>query len=192
MIEKTKDEIVFESNENKSTESCDESEYDGEVVNSAMKECKKDVVDVTVHKTGENAVIRSMNDKEYQAEVQEFNNWYYSKLDERKNSKVTDKTTKRFYDKFVPTSVLDDDVMYKQVLGNECTEDKMDKRIEASMVVPLLQAIFAMLLAIGKSLHELLQIISQSSKLSQPSLLSHPHPQPDVSPYPRSLCSCNV
>ena len=80
--------------------------------------------------------------------------------------------------------------MYKQIHGGGCTEGKVDKRLDASVMVPLLQAIFAMLLATGKSLHELPQLIAQSSKLSQPGLLSHP--QPEVSPYPRSLCSCNV
>ena len=59
------------------------------------------------------------------------------------------------------------------------------------MIVPLLQAIFAMLLVSGKSLHELPLQITRLSKLSQPSILSHP--QAEVSLFPSSLCpSCQT
>ena len=91
----------------------------------------------------------------------------------------------------IDVNVLNDELIYfKQVRGGECAEGKVDKRLDTSMLVPLLQAIFAMLLVTGKFLHELPQLVTQSSKLSQPHLLSHP--QPKVSPYPRSPCSCNV
>ena len=58
----------------------DESEYDDEVVNDTMKECRKGVVDVIVHETVENEAIRSINDEEYQAEVKEFNELVLQKV----------------------------------------------------------------------------------------------------------------
>ena len=129
-IEKVED--IFDMDVNENTESYNESESDDEVPsNGVIKEYNEQVVDVVVHETVENAVVRSMNDEEYQAEVQEFNNWYYSKVDERMNSKVADKTIKRFYDKIVPTSGstnvqnVNDDLMYKQVLKGEHNKDKV-------------------------------------------------------------------
>ena len=64
--------------------------------------------------------------------------------------------------------------------GGESNEDRVDndKQMDASKIIPLLQAIFTMLLFSGKS------------QLSQPSL--HSHPQPEVSRFPCSPSSHQI
>ena len=124
---------------------------------------------------------------EYKAEVNEFNVWYYKKLEERMNSKATNKNTKNFYDKiaqnseFIDVQDVNDDLMYKQVFDGELNKDEVDKSVAASKIVPLLQAIFAMLLVSGKTIHEQSLQINRLSKLSQPSLLSHLQPEAPLS-----------
>ena len=68
---------------------------------------------------------------------------------------------KNLYDKFVPESVFNDDVMgmhddmkYMQVPSGNVKEVEVDKRMDASTVVSFLQIIFAMVLVYGKILHE--------------------------------------
>ena len=73
-------------------------------------------------------------------------------------------------------------------MDGELNKDEVDKRTDASMVVPLLQAIFTMLLVSGKSLHELPLLLTRLSESSQTSLPSHPQP----SLFPSSSCSCNT
>ena len=187
MIKETRDDNFFDIYEYESTESYGESDEEAST-NGAIKEYNDEVVDVIVHETSENEDIRSINDREYQAEVNEFNDWYYSKLDERR--KVADKTTKGLYDKIAPSTDSMhgryDEIMYKQVLGGERNVDKVDG-VNASKIVPLLQAIFAMLLVTGKTIHEQSLQVSRLSKLSQPSLLSH-HLHSEASLSPRSPC----
>ena len=187
MIKETRDDNFFDIYEYESTESYGENDEEAST-NGAIKEYNDEVVDVIVHETSENEDIRSINDREYQAEVNEFNDWYYSKLDERR--KVADKTTKGLYDKIAPSTDSMhgryDEIMYKQVLGGERNVDKVDG-VNASKIVPLLQAIFAMLLVTGKTIHEQSLQVSRLSKLSQPSLLSH-HLHSEASLSPRSPC----
>ena len=87
----------------------------------------------------------------------------------------------------IDVKVLTDELNEKQVLGGECTEVKVDNRIDASKIIPLLQVIFAMLLVTGKTVHEQSLQIGRLSKLSRPSLLSQLHPKASLSP--RSACS---
>ena len=94
MVVNTKDGNIFDMNENGSTESCVESENDDEV---SATDYKKEAVDVNVLETVENAVIRSINDKEYQTEVKEFNDWYYSKLDEKLDKRRYTKGYKKIH-----------------------------------------------------------------------------------------------
>ena len=90
----------------------------------------------------------------------------------------------------IDVKVLTDELNEKQVLGGECTEVKVDNRIDASKIIPLLQVIFAMLLVAGKTVHEQSLQISRLSKLSRPSLLSQLHPKASLSP--RSAGSCQT
>ena len=80
---------------------------------------------------------------------------------------------------------LHDDRMYKQVF--DCKDDEV-MRTDTFRIIDLLQAIFVMLLASGKTLHEQSVRIDQLSKLSQPSLLSQlSHYQ-----FPSAPCSCQT
>ena len=65
-------------------------------------------------------------------------------------------------------------------------EDGMSKQTDVSMIVALLQAIFAILLVSGKTLQEQSLIIARLLNLSQPCLLSHLQPEASLfhsSPY---------
>ena len=85
---------------------------------------------------------------------------------------------------------MHDDFMYMQVPSGTCKEAKVGKTTDISAIVALLQAIFAILLVSGKTLHEQSLIIARLSNLSQPSLLSHL--QPEVSLSHSSPCSCQT
>ena len=80
--------------------------------------------------------------------------------------------------------------MYMQVPSGAGKEDKVGKITDISAIVPLLQAIFAILLVSGKTLYKQSLLIARLSKLSQPSLLSHLQ-SPPVRGFlsPSSLCS---
>ena len=56
-------------------------------------------------------------------------------------------------------------------------EDEVGKMTDVSALVPLLQALFSILLGSGKTLHEQSLLIARLSKLSRPSLLSHLQPE---------------
>ena len=92
----------------------------------------------------------------------------------------------------IDVKVLNDKLMYKQVHDGESNEARVDNDMgmDASNIIPLLQAIFAMLLVTGKTVHEQSLQISRLSKLSRPSLLSQLHPEASLSP--RSACSCQT
>ena len=126
----------------------------------------------------------------------EFNNWYNNKLKEGKHSKVNSKNSKIFYDKIAPghSSIFEknvhDDIMYMQVPSGTGKEDEMSKQTDVSAIVVLLQAMFAILLVSGKTLHEQSLQIARLSQLSKPSLLSHLHPE--VSLSHSSQCSCQT
>ena len=66
----------------------------------------------------------------------------------------------------------------------------MDKRTDVSAILALLQAIFAILIVGGKTLHEQSLRNARQSKLSRLSLLSHP--QPEASLSPSASCSCKA
>ena len=83
-----------------------------------------------------------------------------------------------------------DDFMYMQEPSGTGKETMVGKTTDISAVVALLQAIFAILLVIGKTLHEQLLIIPRKSNLSQPSLLSHF--QPEASLSSSSSCPCKT
>ena len=56
--------------------------------------------------------------------------------------------------------------------------------------VALLQAILAIVLVTGKTLHEQSKLMARSSELSRPSLLSQL--QPETSLFPSSSCTCQA
>ena len=103
------------------------------------------------------------------------------------------RNSKKLYDKVVPnTEPIDvkDDLMYMQVPSNTDNEDEVDKRADVSAILALLQAIFAILIVVGKTLHEQSVLTARHSKLSQSSLLSHFQPKASLSP--ESSCYCQT
>ena len=91
--------------------------------------------------------------------------------------------------KSTPIDVKDihDDFMYMQVPSGTGKEDEMSKQTDVSAIVVLLQAMVAILLVSGKTLHEQWLIITRLSNLSEPSLLSHLQLVSNSSP-----CSCQT
>ena len=107
----------------------------------------------------------------------------------------TEDLFKNLYEKIVPESVSINDVMgvhvdmkFMQLPSGTNKEDKVDKTTDLSAIIAVLQAIFAILLVSGKTLHEQSLLITSLSKLSQPCLLNHLQTEGLLSP---SLpCSC--
>ena len=77
--------------------------------------------------------------------------------------------------------------MYKQIRGGACKKDEVDTRMNASMIIPLIHAIVAMLLISGKTLQEHRLLVNRLSKFSRSSLYNHL--QPEVIQSPSSPCS---
>ena len=77
---------------------------------------------------------------------------------------VKNKNSKIFYDEIAPgySSIFEknvhDDFMYMQVPSGTGKKDEVDKRMNITAVVTLLQAILAVLLVIGKTLNEQSQV----------------------------------
>ena len=140
----------------------------------------------------EKEICINESDENYKVEVEEFNKWYYKKLEERKGSKV-DKTSRKLYDKIDSNSAEyeneNDDLLYKQVLGREY-EDEVVKRMDPSTIVPLLQVILVMLFITGKTLREQTMLIARMSKFSRPSLFNYL--QSEGTPSSGSPCSCKT
>ena len=82
------------------------------------------------------------------------------------------------------------DFMCIEVPSGTGKEDEVDKRTDVSAILALLQAIFAILIVVGKTLHEQSVLTARQSKLSQSSLLSHF--QPEASLSPGSSCYCQT
>ena len=183
--------LVWRNDDNAYDEEESEDEaFDTNIEENVEEECTKSKVN-TEFKNEKPCVNES--EEQYKAEVKEFNDWYYKKLEERKhNVKVDDKTTKLF-DKVVRKKSnieeeMHNDLMYKQLF--DCNEKEVGKETNGYWIVALLQAIFALLLVCGKTLHEQSVKINHLSKLSQPSLLSHL--QPEAPLFPKSPCSCQT
>ena len=170
---------LFWSNDSNSDESEDDAndEYEDEAHESKKEVCVNE------------------SDEGYKEEVGEFNQWYYRKLDEKGFPKIEGRKATRYYDKVAQTKPdivkeLYDDLMYKQVF--DCKDDEV-MRTDTFRIVALLQAIFAMLLVSGKTLHEQSVRIDRLSQLSQPSLLSQlSNCQPETPLSPSSPCSCQT
>lgn len=178
-------EIDEEDSENK--------HFDNKAEENVVEKCTKSKSKSKCENEEETGV--NISDEEYGAEIKEFNNWYYSKLKERRYSKDVDKRSEKLYDKIVPESGWIDvkgmrDHMYMQVPSNTDKEDEVDKRADVSAILALLQAIFAILIVVGKTLHEQSVLTARHSKLSQSSLLSHF--QPEASLSPESSCYCQT
>ena len=77
--------------------------------------------------------------------------------------------------------------MYKQLLGGGNNDDEVVKGIDAMMIIPLLQAILAMMLFSVKSLHEQSLLIARYSKLFKPTVSI---PFQPVTSLPSPQCSC--
>ena len=80
--------------------------------------------------------------------------------------------------------------MYMQVPSGAGKEDEVVKRADVTAILALLQAILAILIVGGKTLHEQSLLNARQSKLSQLSLLSYS--QSKASLFPSSSCSCQA
>ena len=83
---------------------------------------------------------------------------------------------------------MKDDFMYMQVPSGSAEKDEVDMGMNASMLMPLIHAIIAMLLISGKTLHEHRLLLARLSKYSRPSWYSGP--QQEVTLSSSSPCSC--
>ena len=83
---------------------------------------------------------------------------------------------------------MKDDFMYMQMPSGSAEKDEVDTGMNASMLMPLIHAIIAMLLISGKTLHEHRLLVARSSKYSRSSWYSG-HQQ-EVTLSSSSPCSC--
>ena len=83
---------------------------------------------------------------------------------------------------------MKDDFMYMQVPSGSAEKDEVDTGMNASMLMPLIHAIIAMLLISGKTLHEHRLLVARLSKYSRSSWYSG-HQQ-EVTLSSSSPCSC--
>ena len=104
----------------------------------------------------------------------------------------------KLYDEVIPNtesidvkSMQQNDFMYMQVPSGTGKEDEVDKKTDISAILALLQAIFAILIVVGKTLHEQSLLNARQSKLSQPSLLSHLQPEASLSLGSSCYCQTN-
>ena len=107
------------------------------------------------------------------------------------NKNVDDKRSKKLYDKIVPECGpidIKDDFMYMQVPSGSAEKDEVDTGMNASMLMPLIHAIIAMLLISGKTLHEHRLLVARLSKYSRSSWYSGP--QQEITLSSSSPCSC--
>ena len=114
------------------------------------------------------------------------------RLEERNLVNVENKTGDKIVPETEPVDAKDmrDGAMYMQVPSQTGKEDEVDKRMNVTAIVALLQAILAVLLVIGKTLQEQSQLAARLSQLSRPSLLSQL--QPEASLFPSSSCTCQA
>ena len=75
-----------------------------------------------------------------------------------------------------------------QVPSGSAEKDEVDTGMNASMLMPLIHAIIAMLLISGKTLHEHRLLVTRLSKYSRSSW--HSGPQQEVTLSSSSPCSC--
>ena len=168
--------------------------FDNEAEENMVEKCTESKIKREYENNKETGI--DVSDEVYRAEVNEFNNWYNNKLKEGKHSKVDNKNTKKFYDKIAPEysstfeKNMHDDFMYMQVPSGTGKMDEVVKRADVTAILALLQAVLAILIVGGKTLHEQSLLNARQSKLSQLSLLSHP--QPEASLSPSSSCSCQA
>ena len=83
---------------------------------------------------------------------------------------------------------MNDDELYKQMSGGASEKDEVDMGMNASMLMPLIHAIIAMLLISGKTLHEHRLLVARLSKYSRSSWYSG-HQQ-EVTLSSSAPCSC--
>ena len=91
------------------------------------------------------------------------------------NKNVDDKRSKKLYDKIVPecgSIDMKDDFMYMQVPSGSAEKDEVETGMNASMLMPLIHAIIAMLLISGKTLQEHRLLVARLSKYSWSSCYS--------------------
>ena len=98
-----------------------------------------------------------------------------------------------FYDKIAPgyNSIFEKnmhDDMYMQMPSGSGKEDEVVKRANVTAILALLQAVLAILIVGGKTLHEQSLLNARQSKSSRLSLLSYS--QSKASLFPSSSCSC--
>ena len=87
------------------------------------------------------------------------------------------------------TQVLANDFTYMQVPSGTDKEDQVGKTMD---IIALLQAIFAIQLVSGKTLHEQSLLIARLSKMSQLCLLYHLLPETLLSPSSPCCCQSQI
>ena len=120
----------------------------------------------------------------------------HERLEERKLEKPDDIKPKNLYDKFDHESGsndvkgMHDDFLYMQVPNEAGKEDELGKTTDVSAIVALLQAIFAILLVIGNTLHEQSLQTARLSRWSQLSQHRHHQSEDTVSPSSEAKETC--
>ena len=177
--------------------------------NVVKRNGKDDVFDVDELFGKKIVLSNDLNTDDYRNEVTDYKEETYEndsdeykfkvngldiQLEERELREAENKTRIKLYDKIDPGTepvvAKHDGVMFMQVLSQTGKEDEVDKRMNVTAIVALLQAILAVLLVIGKTLQEQSQLAARLSQLSRPSLLSQL--QPEASLFPSSSCTCQA
>ena len=154
----SENEVTAHEEEEREIEICENKDEDNEAEGDLVEKCTRSKIKRKCENDEETGI--NVSDEVYQAEVIEFNKWYNNKLKEGKHSKVKNKNSKIFYDEIAPgySSIFEknvhDDFMYMQVPSVTGKEDEVVKRADVSAILALLQAIFAILIVGGKTLHE--------------------------------------
>ena len=149
----------------------------GKDVEKVLNEKDNEVFDIKNEATGHKEKISTVESaKGNKAEDGELNGGKVRKPDDKI---VTDSGS-------IDVKDMHDEFMYMQVPSGTDKKDEMGKSTDISDIVNLLQAIFAILLVNGKTLHEQSLQIARLLQLSQPSLLSQLQPKASLSPPHRA------
>ena len=152
--------------------------------NVVKRNGKDDVFDVDELFGKKIVLSNDLNTDDYRNEVTDYKEETYEndsdeyklkvngldiQLEERELREAENKTRIKLYDKIDPGTepvvAKHDGVMFMQVLSQTGKEDEVDKRMNVTAIVALLQAIFAMLLVSGRALHEQSLLIARVSRV---------------------------
>ena len=135
---------------------------------NVLEDCRKSLED----NLNEDDGFVNEFDEAFDVDIDEYNAWLSTELWEIENIESGNEEKVRDEDLIVDVKVkeeLNDDPFHKQVFDDDCCNDD-DEGKDAPMMVPILQAILAMLLTHSKTLHEQSEVIARLSRLFKPSL----------------------